>query len=86
MLCFILQTYKTAVLLRRHLTPALYIQILRVIAGKEAPAKGQEATNDFLTLLPYFVLAGLGGVRNCELIRYKRGEAVLQWADILCAV
>jgi hypothetical protein len=66
-----------------HLTPALYTQILRVIAGKETPAKGHEATNDFLTLLPYFVLAGLGGVRNCELIRYKRGEPVLQWADIL---
>jgi hypothetical protein len=66
-----------------HLTPALYTQILRVIAGKEPPAKGQEATNDFWTLLPYFVLAGLGGVRNCELIRYKRGEPVLQWADIL---
>lgn len=30
-----------------HLTPALYTQILRVIAGKEPPAKGQEATNDF---------------------------------------
>ena len=66
-----------------HLTPALYTQILRVIAGKEPPAKGQEATNDFLTLLPYFVLAGLGGVRNCELIRYKRGDPVLEWADIL---
>jgi hypothetical protein len=66
-----------------HLTPALYTQILRVIAGKESPAKGQGATNEYLTLLPYFVLAGLGGVRNCELIRYKRGEAVLQWADIL---
>jgi hypothetical protein len=66
-----------------HLTPALYTQILRVIAGKESPAKGQEATNDFSTLLPYFILAGLGGVRNCELIRYKRGEPVLQWADIL---
>jgi hypothetical protein len=66
-----------------HLTPALYTQILRVIAGKESPAKGQETTNDFLTLLPYFFLAGLGGVRNCELIRYKRGEPVLQWADIL---
>ena len=36
-----------------------------------------------MTLLPYFVLAGLGGVRNCELIRYKRGDPVLQWADIL---
>jgi hypothetical protein len=66
-----------------HLTPALYTQILRVIAGREPPAKGQEVTNDFLTLLPYFILAGLGGVRNCELIRYKRGEPVLQWADIL---
>jgi hypothetical protein len=61
-----------------HLTPALYTQILRVIAGKESPAKGQEATDDFLTLLPYFVLAGLGGVRNCELIRYKRGEPVFE--------
>jgi hypothetical protein len=29
------------------LTPALYTQILRVIAGKESPAKGQEATDDF---------------------------------------
>jgi hypothetical protein len=53
-----------------HLTSALYTQILRVITGKESSAKGQEATNDFSTLLPYFVLAGLGGVRNCELIRY----------------
>ena len=51
-----------------HLTPALYTQILRVIAGKESPAKGQETTNDFWNLLPYFVLAGLGG---CETATYS---------------
>ena len=38
-----------------HLTPALYTQILRVIAGKESPAKGQEATND------YWIFHLLGG-------------------------
>ena len=40
-----------------HLTPVFYTQILRVIAGKESPAKEQQTANDFLTLLPYFVLA-----------------------------
>ena len=65
-----------------HLTPAMYTRILRVIAGKEPPAKGQEATNDFRNLLPFFVLAGLAGIRNCEMIRWKLGEPVLEWKNI----
>ena len=65
-----------------HLTPAMYTRILRVIAGKEPPAKGQEATNDFRSLLPFFVLAGLAGIRNCEMIRWKLGEPVLEWKNI----
>lgn len=65
-----------------HLTPAMYTRILRVIAGKEPPAKGQEVTNDFRNLLPFFVLAGLAGIRNCEMIRWKLGEAVLEWKNI----
>lgn len=66
-----------------HLTPAMYARILRVVAGKELPAKGQEVTTKFQFLLPYFVLAGMAGIRTCELIRYKPSEPVLQWADIL---
>jgi hypothetical protein len=65
-----------------HLTSVMYTRILRVIAGKEPPAKGQEVTNDFANLLPFFVLAGLAGIRNCEMIRWKLGEPVLEWKNI----
>jgi len=37
---------------------------------------------EFQFWLPYFVLAGLRGVRTCELIRYKPNEPVLEWKDI----
>ena len=65
-----------------RLSPELYVKILRVIAGKEPPAKGKEPTTKYKFLLPYFVLAGLAGLRTCELIRYKPGEPVLEWQDI----
>ena len=65
-----------------HLTPAMYTRILRVIAGKAPPAKGQEVTHDLRNLLPFFVLAGLAGIRNCEMIRWKLGEPVLEWKNI----
>ena len=66
-----------------HLGPAQYARILRVVAGKEPPAQGEEVTTEFKFMLPYFVLCGLAGVRNCELIRYTPGEPVLEWGDIL---
>lgn len=66
-----------------HLSPGLYARLLRVLAGQEPPAKGQEITTKFHFLLPYFVLSGLAGIRNCELIRYKPGEPVLQWKHLL---
>lgn len=65
-----------------YLTPALYTRLLRVVVGKEPPAQGQETTTNFQFLLPYFVLSGLAGIRNCELIRYKPNEPVLRWKDI----
>jgi len=65
-----------------HLTPTMYTRILRVAAGKEPPTKGEKVMTKFQFLLPYFVLAGLGGVRTCELIRYKPNEPVLEWKDI----
>ena len=66
-----------------YLTPATYALVLRVVAGKEPPAKGQKVTTKFQFLLPYFVLAGMAGIRTCELIRYKPSEPVLEWTDIL---
>jgi hypothetical protein len=66
-----------------HLTPSTYTRLLRVVSGKEPPANGQDLTTQFQFLLPYFVLAGMAGIRNCELIRYTPSEPVLQWANIL---
>jgi len=66
-----------------HLTPATYARLLRVVSGKEPPAENENLTTKFQFLLPYFVLAGMAGIRNCELIRYSPGEPVLQWSNIL---
>jgi hypothetical protein len=66
-----------------RLSPALYSRILRVISAKESPAQGQEVTTKYQFLFPFFVLAGLAGLRTTELIRYKPGEPVLEWSHIL---
>jgi hypothetical protein len=63
--------------------PKFYSRILRDAAGKEPPAKGQGPTTEYQFLLPYFVLAGLAGIRTCELIRSGPDDPVLAWEDIL---
>jgi hypothetical protein len=66
-----------------HLGIPFYNRLLRVVAGKEPPAKGEEPTAKYKFLLPYFVLAGMAGLRTCELVRSEPGDPVLSWEDIL---
>ena len=66
-----------------HLSISVYSRLLRVAAGKEPPAKGQELTTKYKFLLPYFILAGMAGLRTCELVRSEPGDPVLNWEDIL---
>jgi hypothetical protein len=65
-----------------HLTVASYNRLLRVVAGKEPPSKGQELTTKYQFLLPYFVLGGMAGLRTCELVRSEPTDPVLNWEDI----
>jgi hypothetical protein len=68
-----------------HLSAALYKRLLRVGAGKEPASKGLEPTTKYQFLLPYFVLAGMAGMRSCELVRSNPGDPILNWEDILWA-
>jgi site-specific recombinase XerD len=68
-----------------HLSISVYNRLLRVVGGKEPPVKGQEPTTIYKFLLPYFVLAGMAGLRTCELVRSEPGDPVLNWEDILWA-
>ena len=68
-----------------HLSISVYSRLLRVAAGKEPPAKGQELTTKYKFLLPYFILAGIAGLRTCELVRSEPRDPVLNWEDILWA-
>jgi hypothetical protein len=34
-------------------------------------------------LLPRYVLGGLAGLRNCEIIRAYPGDPVIEWPDVL---
>ena len=68
-----------------HLSIAFYNRLLRVVAGKEPVSKALESTTKYQFLLPYFVLAGMAGMRTCELVRSNPGDPVLDWEDILWA-
>jgi hypothetical protein len=65
-----------------HLSIELYHRLLGVVAGKESASEGLERTTKYQFLLPYFVLAGMAGMRTCELVRSTPSDPVLNWEDI----
>ena len=53
------------------LSVELFQRFLGVTQGLEAPREGANATGKYKRLLPYFVLGGLQGLRNCEMVRER---------------
>ncbi len=60
----------------------LFRRILFVTAGLEPINPGEEPTLKYQELLPRYVLGGLAGMRNCEIIRAYSGDLVIEWQDI----
>jgi hypothetical protein len=61
----------------------LFQRFLRVAQGLEAPREGTNASGRYERLLPYFVLGGLQGLRNCEMVRERADYPVIEWRDFL---
>lgn len=72
------------------IAPEVYLRILRVVAGLEAPrpdmpeqnANQRKGIANLKKLVPYFVLGGLAGMRRCELVSHHAGDPVIEWSDI----
>jgi hypothetical protein len=58
-------------------------RLLFVAAGLEPIKPGEEPTLRYQRLLPRYVLGGLAGLRNCEIIRAHAGDPVIEWTDVL---
>jgi hypothetical protein len=58
-------------------------RILFVAAGLEPIHPGEAPTLRFQRLLPRYVLGGLAGLRNCEIIRAYPCDRVIEWTDVL---
>jgi len=56
----------------------LFRRFLRVAQGLEAPREGTNASGRYERLLPYFVLGGLQGLRNCEMVRERADYPVIE--------
>jgi len=61
----------------------LFRRFLRVAQGLEAPREGTNTSGRYQRLLPYFVLGGLQGLRNCEMVRERADYPVIEWRDFL---
>jgi hypothetical protein len=59
-------------------------RLLFVSAGLEPINPGEAPTLRYQRLLPRYVLGGLAGLRNCEIIRAYHGDPVIEWPDVLC--
>jgi hypothetical protein len=58
-------------------------RLLFVSAGLEPINPGEAPTLRYQRLLPRYVLGGLAGLRNCEIIRAYPGDPVIEWPDVL---
>jgi hypothetical protein len=58
-------------------------RLLFVSAGLEPINPGEAPTLRYQRLLPRYVLGGLAGLRNCEIIRAYPGDPVIEWSDVL---
>jgi hypothetical protein len=59
-----------------------YRRLLFVAAGLEPIHPGEAPTTRYQRLLPRYVLGGLAGMRNCEILRDNPAEHVIEWQDI----
>ncbi len=58
-------------------------RLLFVTAGLEPIRPGEAPTSRFQRLLPRYVLGGLAGIRDCEIIPTDPADPVIDWKDIL---
>jgi hypothetical protein len=58
-------------------------RFLRITRGLEGPREGVEVSAKYKTLLPYFVLGGLQGLRTCEMVRERADYPAVEWRDFL---
>ena len=65
------------------LSVELFQRFLRVTRGLEGPREGIKATGKYKRLLPYSVLGGLQGLRNCEMVRERADYPVVEWRDFV---
>jgi hypothetical protein len=65
------------------LSVEVFQRFLRVSQGLEGPREGIEASGKYKSLLPYFVLGGLQGLRTCEMVRERADYPVIEWRDFL---
>ena len=57
-------------------------RLLFVTAGLESIVPGEQPTNKYLALLPYYVLGGLAGMRRAEMLRDRQSQQVIEWGDL----
>jgi hypothetical protein len=55
------------------LSVELFQRLLRITQGLKAPRDGEEPSAKYKSLLPYFVLGGLQGLRTCEMVKERAG-------------
>ena len=65
------------------LSVELFQRFLRVTQGLEGTREGIEASGKYKSLLPYFVLGGLQGLRTCEMVKERADYPVIEWRDLL---
>ena len=65
------------------LSVEVFQRFLRVTQGLEGPREGTEASGKYKSLLAYFVLGGLQGLRTCEMVRERADYPVIEWRDFL---
>jgi hypothetical protein len=65
------------------LSVELFQRFLRVTQGLEGTREGIEASGKYKSLLSYFVLGGLQGLRTCEMVKERADYPVIEWRDLL---
>lgn len=59
-----------------------FSRMLRIAAGLEGCRPDEEPTQDFIRLLPWFVISGFCGLRSCEAFRTKLADDAIKWSDL----
>lgn len=62
--------------------PVIFNRMLRIAAGLEGCRPDKEPTQDFIRLLPWFVISGFCGIRSCEAFRTKLTDDAIKWEDL----